>query len=162
MMMILVRTFMVVLRMIVMESHINPDHGQIEKCDTPMEILFITGARIEEAGFLEEAARVFMDPAEDIIKLSYNAYLNSSTYSNSISYLFNSFVIFIAVGYLLGFLNLSIHSIIQLTIRYAIIAALLNPNGGWEFFSEYVVTIFKDGSVILANMVRSFLYFSAR
>lgn len=142
------------------KPYINPDDGQIIECNTPMEILFLTGARVEEAGFLEEAARVFMDPAEDIIKLSYNAYLNSSTYSNLYLICSILFVIFIAAGYLLGFLNISIHSIFQLTIRFAIIAALLHPSGGWEFFDQYVVSVFRDGSVTLANMVLEAFYAS--
>ncbi|MBT5827631.1 MAG: hypothetical protein HOH73_01990 [Alphaproteobacteria bacterium] len=131
----------------------NPVDGQITISEDPMDLLFLQGARIEEAGFLEAAARAFTDPAEDLVKISYNAYIDSSIYNNIYQIALLFFVMFTALGYFLGFINLSIYSVFHLTFRFAIIVALLNPSGGWEFFDKYVVTLFWDGSYVLANIV---------
>jgi len=130
----------------------NPVDGDISLCETPMDLFFESGARREDPGFLENAARIFMDPAKGIIETSYKAYIESPTYQNIFYSVQLLFIVFTAIGYFTAFLQLSIHAIWGLFFRFAIISTLLHPNG-WEFFNEYVVTLFWDGSAHLANIV---------
>jgi len=131
---------------------LNPTDGQITKCETPMELIFQSGARREEPGFLETAARIFMDPAKDIIRTSYEAYIESDTYQNIFYLCSLLFIVFTAIGYFTAFIQVSIHTLWQLIFRFTIVFALLSPDG-WEFFNTYVVTLFWDGSAELASLV---------
>ena len=130
----------------------NPTHNQIRPCDTPMDITFVSGARAEEAGFLENAARVFMDPAEDFIYTSYHALVTSDNYKNILNLVWALFFTFMGVGYFAAFIQVSKGELMSVFIRFGIIYTLLSPTS-WEFFNFYIVEGFWGATTTMANMV---------
>ena len=131
---------------------LNPVDGEIEACITPIEIFFESGARREESGFLETAARIFMDPAESIIHDTYHAIVESPVYQNILRTIWALFIVFIVFGWFGGFIQLT-HTVgLLAVIKFGIITSLVSPTG-WAFFNDFVVQFFWSGSSELANMV---------
>ena len=129
-----------------------PTHKDIRVCNNPLEIVFLSGARNEEVGFLENAARIFMDPAKNFIYTAYHAYINSDTYRTIYILVWTLFVVFMGIGFFLGVLQMSKAELTSVLLRFAVISALLSPDS-WEFFNEYVVEGIFSLTANLANMV---------
>ena len=130
----------------------NLTHKDIRPCNNPLEIIFLSGARSEEVGFLENAARIFMDPAKNFIYTSYHAYINSDVYRAIYVLVWSLFVVFMGIGFFLGVLQMSKAELTTILLRFAVISALLSPDS-WEFFNEYVVEGIFALTSDLANMV---------
>lgn len=135
------------------ELLLNPDAGEISVCTTPMEFTFMSGATREEPGFLENAARVFLDPASEMVRAIYEGFTQSPNYQNIYNLVWVLFITFYAIGYLLGFVNITHSALMVMSLRFALLYTFLSPNLGWYFFNDYVFSFFWYGSNELANLI---------
>lgn len=130
----------------------DPTDGDIYQCAKPIQFKFTSGIRNDEAGFLQKAAQMFIEPSEELIYYAYNAFIKSDTYKNIFYICSVLFVILIPLGFFTAYIQLSMQQVIVLIIRFAIISSLLSPSG-WEVFDKYVKTFFWNGSSELAKLI---------
>jgi type IV secretory pathway VirB6-like protein len=113
--------------------------NKIRPCNTPIEILFLNRVTKEDTGFLEGAAQSFIDSIRGFIKTSYDSYINSSVYKNIFTIVWILFFAFMGIGFFVGVLQFSKAELTTIMLRFAVITALLSPDG-WNFFNDYIVT----------------------
>ena len=130
----------------------DPTHNEIRPCATPMDIKFVSGARREDPGFLENAARIFMDPARNFVYTAYQALVTSDNYINILNTVWALFFTFLGIGYFAAFIQISKGELMSIFLRFGIVYALLSPDS-WEFFNEYIVNGFWDATASMANMI---------
>jgi len=130
----------------------DPTDGDIFECAKPMQFIFTSGIRDDEAGFLQKAAQMFIEPSEELIYYAYDGFITSDSYKNIYYLCCLLFVVLIPLGFFTAYIQLSMQQVIVLIIRFAIISSLLNPSG-WGFFNQYVKTFFWDGSSELAKLI---------
>ena len=130
-------------------TNCTPD---VEECDSPVELQFISGVKKDETGFLESTANLFREAADNIIHNTFNSIVNSDTYINIYYLVWVLFITFYGAGYFLGWFDYSKKEFMGLVFRFGIVASFTNPDS-WETFNQYIVSFFWDGSIELAAIV---------
>ena len=87
----------------------------------------------------------------------FNSFVNDSGYKMAVFGAMSLMITFYGVGFLMGIVQPSFQQVLIRLVKIGILFTLISPGryGGWQFFSDYVVTFFQDGSDQLINGIQA-------
>lgn len=83
----------------------------------------------------------------------YRAFIDNNAYRSAVFGAMTLMVIIFGVGFVIGVIQPSFGQVLVRLVKLGIIMAMLAPSGGWEFFSNNMVTFFNDGTDDLVRTV---------
>ncbi|MDX2095926.1 MAG: type IV secretion system protein [Alphaproteobacteria bacterium] len=83
----------------------------------------------------------------------YRAFTNSAAYQNAVGATITLMIVIYGVGFLIGVVQASFGQVLVRLVKIGMVLTLISPTG-WQFFSDYAVKFFNDGtdSIIAKSM----------
>jgi type IV secretion system protein VirB6 len=96
-------------------------------------------------GLLSDIYSFITDVTYDATENLFNAFVNSTSYQNALYWAMSLMVVVFGVGFTIGVVQPSFQQVLVRLFKLGVLFALVSPDG-WEFFSDYVVNFFQDGT----------------
>lgn len=103
------------------------------------------GSGTATEGLLTSVTKYIKGVVNSASKELYEAFTKSTVYQNAVTAAMTLMVIFYGVGFLIGVVQASFGQILIRLVKMGIVFAMISPTG-WQFFSDYAVKFFNDGT----------------
>jgi type IV secretion system protein VirB6 len=90
-----------------------------------------------------------------IIRAIYQGIVTNSGYVDTIRAMLILFIIFTAISFLLGSIEITQAEMIKRVLKVGIIAALIDPDISWDFFNQYLFIWFYEGTEFIVSILES-------
>lgn len=122
-----------------------------ETC-TDFASLNAEAANPSKPGLLTNITTYIKNVVGNATKQLYTAFTGSSAYKNAVSAAITLMIVIFGVAFLIGVVQVSFGQVLIRLIKVGVILTLISP-GGWQFFSDYAVKFFNDGTDELIGVV---------
>lgn len=106
----------------------------------------------EPPGILTEIFGFIKDVTSDATRNIFSAFVNNPSYTFAVRATFSLYIAIFGAMFTMGLVQATFGQVLVRIIKMSIIMALMDP-GGWEFFSQYMVSFFNDGTDDLIRAV---------
>lgn len=121
-----------------------------ETC-TDFEALY-NDAKNPAPGLLTNIADYVKEVVGSATEQLYKAFTDSQAYKNAVSATITLMIVIFGVGFLIGVVQASFGQVLIRLVKIGIILTLISPSG-WQFFSDYAVKFFNEGTDDLIGIV---------
>ena len=122
----------------------QPVGSTTEKC-TNFKKLAIDAADDKKPGILTSISTMIKGVINDASKNLYEAFIKNSGYTAAINAAVTLMITIYAAAFMIGVVQPSFGDVLRRLIKIGVIYAMISPTG-WEFFSQYAVKFFNDGT----------------
>jgi type IV secretory pathway VirB6-like protein len=105
-------------------------------------------------GILSNVSDMVKSVVGDASKKLFETFTNNANYKSAVNAAMILMVTIYGLAFTIGVVQASFAEVLKRLIKMGIIFAVISPTG-WQFFSQYVVTFFNDGTDELIGMVIS-------
>jgi type IV secretion system protein VirB6 len=103
------------------------------------------GAEAGKTGILSEIYIFIKDTVGTATQKLFSAFTTNQGYKNAVYWAMVLTVVFFGIGFTIGVVQVSFAEVLKRLLKFGIIAAVISPTG-WQFFSDYAVRFFMDGT----------------
>lgn len=114
----------------------------------------VRSTETSQAGLLTAIYNNIKTIVNDSTERLYNSFIDNPAYQSAVFGAMTLMIIIFGVGFVIGVIQPSFGQVLVRLVKFGIIVALISP-GGWQFFSDYMVRFFNDGT---DSLVKSVMY----
>jgi type IV secretory pathway VirB6-like protein len=105
-----------------------------------------------EKGIITNISQFIKDVVGTSSKKLFQAFTDSDTYKTAVYAAATLMITFYGVAFTIGVVQANFGQVLQRLIKLGIVFTIISPDG-WQFFSDYVVTFFNDGTDYIIGKV---------
>lgn len=99
----------------------------------------------DKPGLLSEIYNFIKDVVGEATEKLFSAFTDNDAYQSAVGAAMVLMLVFFGIAFTIGIVQASFQQVLVRMIKLGLIAAVVSP-GGWEFFSNYAVKFFMDGT----------------
>lgn len=123
----------------------NPEQMDCTNFEERKEEVFGGSTDDGEGGLLSEIYRYIKDIVGSSTEKLFKTFTDSTAYRSAVAGALTLVVAFYGIGFTIGVVQASFGQVLIRLFKIGIIATLISPSG-WQFFSDYMVKFFMDGT----------------